>query len=211
MTNLLMFDFDGVLVDSRDFMVEVIISACKSVGCDTINTPVEVLELFSVNVYEGLASHGLSPPERAAVLAAVTAASQSGARSIAPVAGMPAALRRLAAAHPLHIISSNSAAFVRHYLRAHHLEDCFAAILGGDSDDSKTRKIRATVAATAGFNRAFYIGDTAGDILEGREAGIETVAVDWGWHSREKISTAEPDFIVSTPAELERLLGSVGA
>jgi phosphoglycolate phosphatase len=53
--------------------------------------------------------------------------------------------------------------------------------------------------------RTFYIGDTTGDILEAREAGVQTVAVTWGWHSREKLVAVHPDFLVDRPEELLRM------
>jgi phosphoglycolate phosphatase len=51
----------------------------------------------------------------------------------------------------------------------------------------------------------YYIGDTTGDIKEGREAGIKTVGVTWGWHSKEKMASAEPDYLFDTPQELLQL------
>ncbi len=33
-------------------------------------------------------------------------------------------------------------------------------------------------------------------------AGIKTVAVTWGWHNRERLAAAHPDFIVDKPLEL---------
>jgi phosphoglycolate phosphatase len=53
-----------------------------------------------------------------------------------------------------------------------------------------------------GRDRTYYIGDTAGDIREARAAGVRTVAVTWGWHSRERLAATQPDFLVDTPEEL---------
>jgi phosphoglycolate phosphatase len=48
----------------------------------------------------------------------------------------------------------------------------------------------------------YYIGDTTGDIKEGKEAGVKTVGVTWGWHSKEKMASAKPDYLFDTPQEL---------
>jgi phosphoglycolate phosphatase len=53
---------------------------------------------------------------------------------------------------------------------------------------------------------SFYIGDTVGDIKEARAAGVWTVAVTWGWHSRERLLAARPDFLVDTPEELLQIV-----
>ena len=45
-----------------------------------------------------------------------------------------------------------------------------------------------------------------GDIVEGRQVGVGTIAVTWGWHSRKRLEAASPDRLVTTPAELLALL-----
>jgi len=54
--------------------------------------------------------------------------------------------------------------------------------------------------------KAYYIGDTSGDVYEGKEAGAITIAVTWGWHEQERLIKAGPHFLVHTPKELEHLL-----
>jgi len=51
----------------------------------------------------------------------------------------------------------------------------------------------------------YYIGDTTGDIKEGKQAGVKTVGVTWGWHSKEKMAAAEPDYLFDNPQELLKL------
>ena len=49
---------------------------------------------------------------------------------------------------------------------------------------------------------AWFIGDTTGDIREAKAVGIKTIAVTWGWHSREKLAAVEPDYLIDRPEEL---------
>ena len=51
----------------------------------------------------------------------------------------------------------------------------------------------------------YYVGDTTGDIKEGKQAGIKTVGVTWGWHSKEKMAAAGPNYLVDHPRELLQL------
>ena len=51
----------------------------------------------------------------------------------------------------------------------------------------------------------YYIGDTAGDIREGREAGVKTVGVTWGWHTKDKMLAAAPDYLFDKPEDLLKL------
>jgi phosphoglycolate phosphatase len=53
---------------------------------------------------------------------------------------------------------------------------------------------------------AYYIGDTKGDMIEGRKAGAITVAALWGWHAVEKLEEGAPDHFVRSPEALLDLL-----
>ncbi len=50
------------------------------------------------------------------------------------------------------------------------------------------------------------IGDTEGDIIAGRAAGMKTVAVTWGYAEAGELEKSNPDFTVNTMAELQALL-----
>jgi len=60
----------------------------------------------------------------------------------------------------------------------------------------------------------WYVGDTVGDIVEGKAAGVRTIAagvrtiaVGWGWHDAERLLGASPDYLAQTPADLLEFLG----
>jgi len=75
--------------------------------------------------------------------------------------------------------------------------------MGSDAAYSKEEKIRlAMYLFGIGQDQIYYIGDTAGDIREARNAGVHAVAVSWGWHSRERIEAVAPDFIADRPEDL---------
>jgi phosphoglycolate phosphatase len=52
----------------------------------------------------------------------------------------------------------------------------------------------------------WYVGDTVGDVVEGRQAGARTVAVTWGWHDENLLRGARPDHVASSPHELVELI-----
>jgi len=49
-----------------------------------------------------------------------------------------------------------------------------------------------------------YVGDTEVDILTGKNAGVRTICVAWGFRSTEFLKQHGAEIIVSTPAELIR-------
>ena len=120
-----------------------------------------------------------------------------------PFDGLIPVLAALQKDHLLAVISSNGYRTIRTMLDRFGFAPYFREILGADFRFSKKEKI-AYALEKYGIpgERAFYIGDTAGDILEARAAGVRSVAVTWGWHSRERLAAAGPDFLVDTPEEL---------
>lgn len=69
--------------------------------------------------------------------------------------------------------------------------------------------VRAALAASGTpADRAVMIGDTAHDVGMGRAAGVRTIAVTWGFHTREELETTGADAVCDTfealAAELER-------
>jgi len=76
-------------------------------------------------------------------------------------------------------------------------------VLGGDLGLSKARRIAM---AKSIFNPAHddsaMIGDAISDIRQGKIARVKTVAVTWGFQSRELLRAESPDHIIDTPEEL---------
>ena len=55
------------------------------------------------------------------------------------------------------------------------------------------------------------VGDSTHDVVAGRRAGVATVAVLWGFRSREELVACGPDHVVASVGELsELLLGGAG-
>ena len=50
----------------------------------------------------------------------------------------------------------------------------------------------------------YFIGDSEVDVLTAKNAGMHSVAVSWGFRSREVLENSAPDVIVDTPDELLR-------
>jgi phosphoglycolate phosphatase len=108
--------------------------------------------------------------------------------------------------HPLIVISSNDSPTIQEALRLYNFNGIFQEILGSDFMFSKKEKILyAAKKYQTTLQDIYYIGDTTGDIKEGKQARIKTVGITWGWHSREKMAAAKPDYLFDTPQELLQL------
>ncbi len=77
-----------------------------------------------------------------------------------------------------------------------------AEVAGAETARSKVEKIHALLARFPGQEVYWYVGDTAGDIREAREAGVTPLGVAWGWHEPEMLVEAGAERIAASPAEL---------
>jgi phosphoglycolate phosphatase len=207
--NLFLFDFDGVLLDSLELYSEAVIRCLERIGTPIVKTREDYLALFDGNFYESMAERGVD-------LAAFSRAAKEIMPGIdydamSPYDGLIPILASLTRNHRLVVISSNGSKTIRHILERCGFAPYFEEVLGSDFLLSKKEKIAHVLAKyDIPAESTYYIGDTAGDVVEARAAGVRTVAVTWGWHSRERLVAARPDFLVDTPEGLLRVGSGLG-
>jgi phosphoglycolate phosphatase len=201
---LLLFDFDDVLVDSLD-VYEKTVTLCL----EKINQPLkrgrqEFLELFDGNFYESLAQKGVDLGKF--MTASVDILSKVNYAEMKPFDAMRPVLRELKKKNCLIVISSNDTPTIQEALRLYDFNGIFQEILGSDFMFSKKDKILyAAKKYNATLHDIYYIGDTTGDMKEGKQAGIKTVGVTWGWHDKIKMALSNPDYLFDDPQELLQL------
>lgn len=200
-----MFDWDGVLADSLDVFTSVFVESCRQCHYDGFNEPGRLMGLFDGNMYETMGAMGLDRQRIGRILDRFRQNVASRIQEIRLFDGVAPALDAIARRHTVTIITSNVSAVPLEVLEREGIR-CVAQVLGVDVDTSKIRKIRQ-VRSRYPDRPACYVGDTKGDMLEGREAGVLTVAVAWGWHGMEKLEEAKPDYRVASPEALAALLG----
>jgi phosphoglycolate phosphatase len=202
--SLLLFDFDGVLVDSLALYSEAVRLILEKIGTPIVKSREDYLALFDGNFYESMAARGVN-------LSAFSSAAKEilpglDYRLMKPFPGLSPVLSALQEENLLVVVSSNGSHAIGNALDNFALSPYFEDILGSDFLFSKQEKIGHAL-SKFGFapDSTYYIGDTTGDIVEARAAGILTVAAAWGWHGREKLATASPDFLIDVPDDLLHL------
>ncbi|MDI6825857.1 MAG: HAD hydrolase-like protein [Candidatus Aenigmarchaeota archaeon] len=165
MKKLLIFDYDGVIVDSLDMMVKVVNKLCRSCNFKHNLSKEEVAALFDVNFFEGMKKLGIDKKE----------------------------------------VKKYSHAAMD-FLKENGLEPYVEEIIGIEKEASKVKKVEYCKRKYNVENEfIFYIGDTRGDMIEGKKGKIKTVAVTWGYYDRRKLEKENPDFIVDSPNNLLNL------
>jgi phosphoglycolate phosphatase len=200
-----MFDYDGVIVDSADVFATTFLAASRACGYTGIKTHEQVIRLFDGNFFEALAQLGLSSDKIDEILGdAFERKMRRHKAEVKPFHGIHGSLKVISRRNVLTVITSNDSRIVWQFFEKEDI-DCFDEVVGAEIERSKVRKIQKTMGRYQGLP-AYYVGDTKGDMIEGKKAGAVTVAVTWGWHSAEKLNEASPDHMVHTMAELETLL-----
>ena len=201
---LLIFDFDGVLVDSLDVYEKTVTDCLKVINQPLTRGREEFLELFEGNFYESLVQKGVDLGKFVAasedILSKVNFAEMKPFDAIRPV------LRELVKNHSMIVISSNDTPTITEALRLCDFNGIFSEVLGSDFMLSKKDKILHVIEKyNATLQDIYYIGDTTGDIKEGKQAGVKTVGVTWGWHSKEKMAASQPDYLFDQPEDLLKI------
>lgn len=200
-TQLVMLDFDGVIVDSLDLTLDAAVAVLKRHRLPGLVTREAVLSLLDSNRFEGLARAGVPSGVSLAIDKAVSRALEAHAEVLRPVPGMRRTISALSSEHTVTIITSNYSRFVAEFLRRNEVTG-ISDVMAADEGTSKTRKIEKALAMHGCSEAAWYVGDTVGDIVEARLAGVRPIAATWGWHSVERLLAASPDAVAHAPCDL---------
>lgn len=199
-----MFDSDGVIVDSLEYFIGDFTAACHENGFTALADARDVLALFDNNVYAAMQERGIDTGTIDKILKAYAEKAAEHINKLKIFTGMDEVLLKIAQDNLVYIITSNVSAITTEILKKNGIT-CFAGVIGADIEKSKIKKIQRLIRQYPD-EPAYYVGDTVGDMHEGREAGARTIGAAWGWHGAAKLKASGPDFLVNAPGELVELL-----
>jgi phosphoglycolate phosphatase len=201
---LIMFDYDGVIVDSFEYFYRACVRCFNRFGFTQYANRERIVAFNDANWFEALAVAGVPVNVRDAIEETYVEETSADGAGPKPFGGMCGVLRELGSRDTVIIITAARERVVQRFLADQDL-DCVARVLGSDTETSKVRKIGIARAEFGEGLEPFYIGDTVGDIVEGKRSGVTTIAVTWGWQNLETLADASPDHLVQSPQELLEL------
>jgi phosphoglycolate phosphatase len=201
MVKTIIFDFDGTIADSFELMLEI---AEEIAGVERPSD--EVIEHYKQFQLTKVVRELRIPIRRIPrLILHGRQKMHERIHEIKPFKGMPEVLEKLHA-HPdyhLLVMSSNSEQNVRTFLRANNLERYFDNVEGNVGVFNKASALRKTLRHNRLEPKAcYYVGDEVRDVIAASKAGVEPVAVSWGYQARNALETYHPFAIVDKPSEL---------
>jgi phosphoglycolate phosphatase len=196
------FDFDGTLVDSQDIAVSVLqqlaekhhfkkpdrkdIEAMRGLSiaerCKIVGVPIYKLPFWAGECYQLY---------------------QQSLKHLRLFDGIVELLNTLRERDfKLAVISSNSEANVREFLRANKI-DFFDRVYCSRHIFSKDRMIKKFLHSLKLTNpEVIYVGDEHRDIVACKRLGVKIIWVEWGFDLIELVKRENPDYIVKTPEQI---------
>jgi len=133
---------------------------------------------------------------------------RKAAQEVRLIDGIPSAIRKLnEEGYILGVVTTNSASNVRTVLRREELLSCFEYVFSERSIFGKARMFGRIVRRLGiPSETVWYVGDEVRDVEAAREAGLQSIAVTWGFNSDTALRAARPNRLASHPDELPDLL-----
>ncbi len=206
---LIIFDYDGVLADTLEDLLQFGQEACNKLGVKHLARKDDLasLEVMSFASY----GRACGVPEHL-VDEFVQICLNCFAEKKSPPAifnGLSNIIRHLAVNHAIAIVTTNSSQNVNAFLVKHGLEGFIHAVYGVDLPGSKAQKIsiaRDRLLADTKKESVFMVGDSLSDVYAAKDASVTSVAVTWGHQSLEYLLRGNPDYVVAYPQNLIEII-----
>jgi phosphoglycolate phosphatase len=203
---VILFDLDGVLVDSSAAIGQSVEHALRETGRPVPERSV-VDGLIGMPLHEMFERLGCDSGEAvdACVAAYRAEYAEVALERTTVVAGIPAVLEALSRRHDLAVATTKPIEFAEPILARLGLDRFFAGVFGPSlaaRGESKVTTLSRATAALAPRRPVALVGDRNFDVLAARHAKITAVGVLWGYGDREELEDAGAHVIVTEPADL---------
>lgn len=203
---MILFDLDGVLVDSSDAIARSIERALRE-GGRPVPAQSVVDGLIGMPLHEMFERLGCGAGEAVDPYVAAYRAeyAEVALAQTTVVAGIPEVLEALARRHELAVATTKPLAFAEPILARLGLDRFFTGIFGPSlaaRGESKLTTLTRATDALKPLRPLALVGDRNFDVLAARDANITAVGVLWGYGTREELEDAGAHVIVTQPADL---------
>jgi phosphoglycolate phosphatase len=209
---VVLFDFDGTLVDPRDGLLDSFVHGLAAVGV-AVDDKHDLEPLVGPPIHYGFHTYlGLTEPSLSVAVAAFREyLGTVGVLQYAPYPGIVDLLDHLVdTGRVVGLVTSKPLPFVELVIAHVGLAVEFAVISAASLDGSVAEKVelveRALRLLRVPAESAVMVGDREFDILGAEANGVQSIGVLWGYGSRAELEAAGADLLVESVAELRDML-----
>lgn len=211
---VVLFDLDGVLADSRRAITSCMNAALVATGHPP-RPEAELARFIGPSLSEGFAELMGADPDDAAVAACVHTYRDRYAevfvQETTTYPGVPDAVAAIGEHHRLGVATSKPGAFAEPLLDALGLRGYFEVVAAPGLSvhvESKTVTVGAALDALGGATRGAMVGDRGVDMVAARAHGLRGVGALWGFGTEAELREAGADVVVREAAELPGVLAA---
>jgi phosphoglycolate phosphatase len=211
---LLVFDWDGTIIDSASTIAECIRSAAADLGLP-VPSEERAKHVIGLGLHDALRGTvpDLRPERMPEFVERYRAHFRAGEEKMGLFAGMRELIEQLSARHTLGIATGKSRRGLDRALEATGLRPYFRASRCADEtqpkpDPAMLLELMAELDVAA--DNALMIGDTTHDLEMARAAGVDALAVTYGAHGAAGLMDCVPRGCVGSVGELEQWLATHG-
>ncbi|OLP15837.1 carotenoid oxygenase [Leptolyngbya sp. 'hensonii'] len=205
------FDFDGTIADTLDVVVRIANHLAGEFGYEPV-TNEQVKAFKHLSSRQIIQSSGVPLMRVPFLLRRVRTELKTEISTAIPIPGIPEVLAQLQIqGYHLGIATSNSRDNVLAFLAANQLTPAFDFIYSGLTLLGKGRLLKRILAKERLHpTSVVYVGDETRDIEAAKQVGVWTIAVAWGFNSREILTKHQPDYLIHHPQQLLEVLAQNG-
>ena len=207
MSNTIIFDFDGTIADTLNSVVKIVNDHAEHFGYKKV-TKEDIPYLQGKKPREILSYLGISIFKLPSWIKKIHSEINKEITNMTPTVNISPLLSELC--HDEHfqigILTSNTQENVKQFLDKNEL-DFFDFVRTGKSVFGKSHIINKIIKQRhVNKNEVFYVCDEVRDIEAARKSGIKSIAVTWGYNTKDALIKENPDFLVNSLDELRNVI-----
>ena len=201
--NLVIFDFDGTIVDSFAIFIKTTNCLAKDFSYSPISSS-QIPLLKTLSLRERIQQLSIPKWKIPFFLRRFRKELNQLMPELQLINGMKETLIEIEQHdYRFGIVTSNSRQNVEYFLQLQKLNHLFEFIYGGQVLSGKTSRLKKLVKLNQ-FNsqQLIYVGDETSDIKAAKEAKVTNIAVSWGFNTQEVLAQKAPDVLIDRPEQL---------
>ncbi len=202
MIKYIVFDFDGTLADTFDVIKNIAMNEYSEYNID--------VELFKSEGAKGMLKMLNIPRWKIPGMILNVTNKLRNSKNIKLFPGIVDLLINLKKDYKIGILSSNSKEIINDTLKEYDIENLFEFVYSESSLFGKHSVLKRMCSKhNIDPLEVIYVGDEDRDIIAAKKANLKSIAVTWGFNSKEKLSKESPDYLVDSPMQILEALQSL--